>query len=105
MCLLVYLTLPKYIDAADFCERLLREKLAAGMNILGPCHSVFHWQGEIRKEEEWIILAQVARETMDKFQREVIKIHPYQTPCVIAWPIEQGHAPFLEWIKEMSGEA
>lgn len=98
------MTLPRDMDAVKFCDRLVEERLAAGANILGPCRSVFHWDGEVRHAEEWIVMAQVCKTVYEKFLEAVLAIHPYQTPCIIALPIERGHEPFLKWICEMSGE-
>lgn len=104
MCLLIYMTLPKDMDADKFCDRLVREGLAAGTNIFGPCRSVFSWMGEIRHEEEWIVIAQISEDIYEKFLEAVLAVHPYKTPCVISLPFEQGHAPFLKWIHDMCGE-
>lgn len=104
MCLLIYMTLPQDMDAEGFCDGLIREGLAAGMNIIGPCRSVFSWQGEIRHKAEWIIIAQVSKTIYKKFLEAVLAVHPYQTPCVISLPLEQGYPPFLKWIEDMCGD-
>lgn len=103
MSLLVYITLPKYMDAEIFCDKLVKDGLAAGMNIFGPCRSVFSWLGEIRHEDEWIVIAQVSKAVYAKFLAAVLDIHPYKTPCIISLPVEGGHAPFLKWIDETCG--
>ena len=98
------MTLPRETDAESFCESLVEERLAAGMNILGPCRSVFRWDGEVHHKNEWIVIAQVSKAVYDKFYNAVLAVHPYKTPCLIAVPIEQGYEPFLKWICDMSEE-
>ena len=41
---------------------------------------------------------------MPKLTEEVRLIHPYDCPCIVAWPIEGGHAAYLDWIGEETGE-
>lgn len=74
------------------------------MNILGPCKSVFRWEGKIRQEGEWIVTGQVSEDLFERLCEKIRQIHPYKTPCVIAMRIEKGHGPFLEWIDETGGE-
>ena len=99
MSLLVYITLPLEQDPEKFCTELLEAKLAAGMNILGPCRSLFHWQNELKKKEEWVILAQVAEESFVSFKKAALDIHPYEIPCIIGFHIDSAYPPFLSWIK------
>jgi periplasmic divalent cation tolerance protein len=30
----------------------------------------------------------------------VLALHPYDLPEVIAVPIEQAHAPYLDWVRD-----
>jgi periplasmic divalent cation tolerance protein len=25
-------------------------------------------------------------------------LHPYDRPCIVAWPIAAGHQPYLDWL-------
>ncbi len=103
MAFLVYLTLPVEMDPVEFSENLVRGGLAAGMNILGQGTSVFRWNNEIQTRKEWYIVAQVKREVFEAFTQKVREIHPYDTPCITALPIEKGYAPFMKWIDDMCG--
>ena len=38
------------------------------------------------------------RDLVDELSARVADIHSYDCPCVVALPIEGGHASFLEWI-------
>ena len=73
------------------------------MNCLGPCRSLFHWKGELRDAAEWLIFAQVPRDGFEAFRAAAVALHPYENPCVLALPVEGGHAPFLEWVAAEAG--
>lgn len=103
MAFLVYITLPESLDPVEFCSRLVEEGLAAGMNILGPCKSVFRWEGKIRKEREWIAIGEVSEDLFDRFCERTMQIHPYKIPCVTALRIEKGYEPFIDWINQTGG--
>lgn len=98
MRLLVYITLPASFDPAEFCGSLVRDSLAAGMNIAGPARSVYRWKGEVHNEEEWIIFAQVDEASFEEFMLKAKERHPYKTPCIAALPLIKGYPPFMEWI-------
>lgn len=98
--MLVYITLPLEENPEKFCTELLTTKLVAGMNIIGPCRSLYHWQNELRHREEWVIIAQVDKKFFAQFQKAAIAIHPYETPCLVGIDIEDAYPPFLKWIKE-----
>lgn len=96
---LVYMTLPSTEDAPGFAEKLVGAGLCAGINILGPAISVYHWQGEMRKAAEWILFAQVGRRGVEKFINAALAMHPYLVPCILGLPACAGHVPFMKWIE------
>jgi len=81
---------------------LVEQHLAAGVNVLPGLHSVYRWQGQVCEAEEWLVLAQVSRVAFDALCTTIRALHSYETPCIIALPIEAGHSPFLRWIEKNS---
>lgn len=92
------MTLPLEEDARAFCHKLLDARLAAGINILGPCHSMYHWDGKMHEKDEWVLLAQVAKNVYADFQKTVLDLHPYHIPCVLGISVEEGPESLLKWI-------
>ena len=102
MALLLYVTVPDEAEARHIARTLVEAQLAAGVNILSGASSIYRWQGRVCEATEHILLAQVSRAAFAAVRETVLAIHSHQTPCIIALPIDGGHAPFLQWIQENS---
>jgi periplasmic divalent cation tolerance protein len=49
---------------------------------------------------EVLLLIKTTAKRCTQLTAELVKIHPYELPEVIAVPITAGHQPYLEWIKD-----
>jgi periplasmic divalent cation tolerance protein len=97
--LLVLTNLPDRAAAERLAERLVVERLAACVNVLAPCRSVYRWQGAIERAEEHPLLIKTTAERYDALEQVIRAAHPYELPEVVAVPIERGLAPYLDWVK------
>ena len=100
MAQLVYMTAPDRDTAERLAGELVERRLAAGVNVLPDAWSVYRWQGQVRRHGEVLLLAQTADDRVDELVRAVAELHPYETPCVVHWPLAGGHSPFLDWVDE-----
>ena len=94
----VYVTMPDGKTGQTFCETLVRERLAACANILDGARSVYWWQGNLESATETVCLFKTTRALYPSFQERAKALHPYETPCIVAWPLEAGNKNFLDWI-------
>jgi periplasmic divalent cation tolerance protein len=78
---------------------LLEERAAACVQVLGPIHSAYWWQGEIEEAEEWLCVAKTRKSEYQRLESLVKQNHPYETPEIIALPVSTGNQDYLEWIK------
>jgi len=85
-------------EALAIGRALVRERLAACVNVLGPMTSVYEWRGETHEDAEVAFLAKTRRDLVPRLSERVRALHSYDCACVVALPIQGGHAPFLEWI-------
>ena len=99
-CLLVYITMPDKDSARLYCETLVGERLAACANILDGASSVYWWQGALQTATECVCFFKTTRERFPAFLERAKATHPYEVPCIVAWPLEEGNADFLLWIQE-----
>lgn len=97
-CLLVYITMPDGDAARVFCKTLVRERLAACANILGGAESFYWWRGELETAAETVCLFKTTRERFPAFLEKAKALHPYDVPCIVAWPLEAGNGDFYDWI-------
>jgi len=99
---LVYMTAPTLEEARMLARELVRQRLAAGVNVLPGAESVYRWQGAVREAGECLLLAQVSGAALPAFIATARSLHSYEVPCIVAMPMAAGHPPFLRWIAENS---
>jgi len=93
-------TLPDAASARALAEALVRERLAACVNLMAECTSIYHWQGAVETAAEvplWIKTSAALYPRVEQFIRDH---HPYDLPEVIALPLTAGLAPYLQWVEQ-----
>ena len=96
--LLVITNLPERAAAEKLADALVAKRLAACINILAPCRSVYRWQGAVQHEEEHPVLIKTTRAAYAELEAQIRAHHPYELPEIIAVPIERGLPAYLDWV-------
>lgn len=97
---LLYLTVPDQASGRALARRMVEEKLAACAHLLPSGESFYHWEGKLMEEAEHILIAKTTADLAQTAIERIAEWHEYEIPCVLSLPIEDGHGPFLRWIKE-----
>ena len=95
----VIITTPNKEEAVKIVRSLLKERLIACANILGPVSSLFWWQGKIDEENEFLVFMKSHKSLFERLSERVTEIHSYEVPEIIALPIIEGSPPYLKWLK------
>jgi periplasmic divalent cation tolerance protein len=96
----VYVTTQDEAEAARIGEALVRERLAACANVLGPIRSFFWWEGKVQDGREAVLVLKSRAPLVEALVARVKALHSYSVPCVVSLAIEQGNPDFLRWIGE-----
>jgi periplasmic divalent cation tolerance protein len=99
----VYVTAADDAQAATLARALLERGLIACANLLPGMRSFFRWEGAVQDEGEVAMLLKTAATRVDALIAAVEELHPYDTPCVVVWPIEAGSEAYLRWVVAESG--
>lgn len=92
-------------EAETIAHSLVLEMLAACVNLVPGVTSVYRWEGEIQKDQEWLLIAKTQREALDNLVQRVQALHSYEVPEIIALPLVGGSEAYLRWIsREVHGE-
>ncbi|MDH5246131.1 MAG: divalent-cation tolerance protein CutA [Betaproteobacteria bacterium] len=97
--LLVLTSLPDRATAERLADALIERRVAACVNILAPCRSVYRWQGKVQHEEEHPLLIKTSSDRFPALEAAIRDCHPYELPEIIAVPIERGLPAYLAWIQ------
>jgi len=96
--LLVLTNLPDRASAERLADALIEKRVAACVNILAPCRSVYRWKDAVQHDEEHPVLIKTTAERYPELERAVRAGHPYELPEIIAVPIERGLPAYLDWV-------
>ena len=97
---LVIVSAPDKNIAESLAQQLVSEQLAACVNILPAITSVYRWNNLIEKDSEVLLLIKTTTNVIDKLQKKVVELHPYDLPEFICLNIEQGSSDYLDWISQ-----
>jgi len=96
--LVVLITAGSQEEADRIANTLVAEMLAACVNVLPGVTSVYRWEGEVQRDQEWLLVAKTTREVLDDLVHRVQAIHSYDLPEIIALPVVGGSKGYLRWI-------
>lgn len=89
---------PDRDTAQRIAQALIDEHLAACVNILAPCRSVYRWQGAVEEAEEIPLLIKTRVDRIDALRERLLALHPYDLPELIAWQPRDAHVPYAQWV-------
>jgi len=98
--LVVIVTTSTKKEATKIIQSLLKERLIACANIIGPISSLFWWKDKIDEATEFLILMKSHSKLFDKLSKKVKEIHSYEVPEILALPILKGSSSYLNWLEE-----
>ena len=98
-CLIVMVTAGSAEEADRIAAALVDERLAACVNVLGPARSVYRWQGEIERAEEWLLIIKTTGPVFPTLEARVKALHSYEMPEVITLPVVAGSDAYLAWVR------
>lgn len=96
--LLVMTTLPDRPCADALAWSLVDSRLAACVNVLAPCSSIYQWNGAVECAEEVPLLIKTSAARYAELEEAIRAAHPYETPEIVAITPTAGYAAYLAWI-------
>ena len=90
-------------QAQKIARYLVEQKLAACVQITSPIESIYRWKGKVETTSEWLCLIKTCQSLFDKVEAVIKKLHPYETPEIIAVPIVKGSKEYLAWLNNEAG--
>lgn len=100
MYIIILVTASGKKEAKYIAQQLIKNKLAACVNIIDKVNSSFRWQGKIDQASEVLLIIKSKKEKLAKIIKTVKAAHSYDVPEIIALPIIGGHKPYLDWIND-----
>ncbi len=100
----VYATFGSAGEAARIGRAVVEERLAACANLLGPCRSVYRWQGTIEDAEEVPALFKTRAALAERLIARIGELHSYDLPAAVVWPIADALPAYTDWVRAETGD-
>ena len=98
--IIIFVTCANKEEAAKISQALVKDGLAACVNIIAGIESVFWWEEKVQSAEEVLLIAKSQKSKLKEIIILVKSMHSYQIPEIIAVPIIGGYQPYLDWIND-----
>ncbi|PTR06547.1 divalent cation tolerance protein [Nitrosospira sp. Nsp5] len=98
--ILIITHLPDKERAMALAHRLIEERLAACVNVMADCTSVYRWQGKNETASEVPVLIKTLAQHYARLEQLIMSMHPYELPEIIAVPVTNGLPAYLKWIAD-----
>lgn len=95
----VYVVFADAAEAMRIGRIVVEERLAACINVLAPCTSIYWWEGEVAQAHEAPALLKTTLDRADALIERLADLHSYDVPAIVVWPIERLHADYGDWVE------
>lgn len=85
--------------AEKIAQAVLNKRLAACVQI-SSCMSMYRWQGNIERAEEYLCVMKSRRNLYQELEKAIRKIHPYDVPEILAVEVVAGNKKYLDWLNQ-----
>lgn len=95
---LIYAVFGSEAEARTIGREMVEQKLAACVNILGPCQSIYRWQGAVEEAQEVAAIFKSAADRAEALIAAIRAAHSYEVPAIVQLPIAASHAAYRDWV-------
>jgi periplasmic divalent cation tolerance protein len=100
---IILTNLPDRESAVGLAQALVAKRLAACVNVLPECTSVYRWKGAVENAREVPVLVKTRAARYAEVEAAIRGLHPYELPEIIAVPLVHGFADYLRWVADETG--
>jgi periplasmic divalent cation tolerance protein len=94
----VFISIPRE-DAGAMAKRLVENRLAACVSVTPKIESYYRWQGEIKQDEEAMLICKTTATKLGELSEFVRDNHPYDVPEIIAVSVANGLPEYIAWVR------
>src|SRR6478752_435845 len=98
--IVVLTNLPDRETAQKLAQTLVARRLAACVNVLAECTSVYRWKGAIENAAEVPVLIKTRAGRYAEVEAAIRELHPYELPEIVAVPVLRGFEEYLQWVAD-----
>jgi periplasmic divalent cation tolerance protein len=96
----VLMTAPSNEAAAVIVRTLVEEGVVACGNIIPGVTSIYRWQGDVHTDREVLVLFKTTLAQVPELLVRAPALHPYEVPELLVLAVDDGHGPYLTWLRD-----
>ena len=100
--IIVFSTCANRKEALSIASAIVKDQLAACVQLLPPIRSIYRWQGAIEQSREILMLFKTTAAQFPALEKRIGELHSYDTPEILAVPVVAGAEKYLAWLRESS---
>jgi len=100
----IYTLFTSHSEAETIGRTVVEERLAACINILSPCRSIYRWQGKVEQADEVPAILKTVAAQADALIARIAELHSYEVPAITVWPVDKALAAYAEWVEDSVGQ-
>lgn len=96
--MMVYVTASSKEEAVKIGEGAVKKRLAACANIFDGLTAIYHWEGEVQKDNEAVLLLKTKSSLFPELEKEIKELHSYSCPCITGIPLSHVNSEYAKWV-------
>ncbi len=100
---ILYTTLPDASAAHNLARDLVEAQLVACANVMPAHHAFYRWEGALCEAQEVALWCKTPETRLADAMAHIRAQHPYETPCLLAWPASHADAAYALWAQQSTG--
>ena len=94
----VLITAPDKSTARKLARAALKAKLIACANLIPRIESHYWWKEKVERGKEVLILLKTTSAQLNRLEKLIVSLHPYDTPEFLVLTISSGNRRYLAWL-------
>ena len=88
-------------ESRKIARALVREGLAACVNIVPDVISVFEWQGALHEDDEHTLLIKAPADKIEALRERIKALHSYSVPEIVVLPVDVANSnpAYVAWVR------
>ena len=98
----MYLTTPNQAEAENIAKVVIKEKLAACVNIHQPIKSYYIWENKLEISQEIALVIKTKISLESQLIKRIEQLHSYSTPCILSLDVNGGNPDYIKWVNSLT---
>ncbi len=90
-------------EARRIGRLMVERRLAACVNILAPCHSIYRWQGAVEEAAEVAAIFKTTVGGAEALAAAIREVHSYDVPAISVLPVVATQTDYAAWVRDNVG--